>query len=55
MSVTFSQKHCVLRGFEVFGLVTSFDCVLNSTVMVLRRTIYGGRVLLVIALVIAIC
>ena len=34
------------------GLRRHLGCVLNSTVLVLRQTIYGGRLLLVIALVI---
>ena len=52
------KKYCVLSKilrFKVFGLVTSFALRINSTVLVLWQMIYGGRLLLFIALVIATC
>ena len=44
---------CEILRFKVFGPMTSIGLRFYSTVLVLRQTIYGGRLLLVIALVIA--
>ena len=45
----------VYWGLKFLVLWRHLDCVFNSTVLVLRRTIYGGQLLLVIVLVIATC
>ena len=42
-------------GLKYLGLWHHLRCAFYSTVLVLRQTIYGGRLLLVIALVIALC
>ena len=42
-------------GLKYLGLWHHLRCAFYSTVLVLRQTIYGGRLLLVIALVLASC